>query len=73
MICQVLCVQATRWQGKPPSLQAFFPQAAAGRGTTERAIHELEDGGLRAIFENALIAAALRSRELATQLGEDHA
>jgi len=42
-------------------------------GTTERAIHELEDGGLRAIFENALIAAALRSRELATQLGEDHA
>jgi len=42
-------------------------------GTTERAIHELEDGGLRAIFQNALIAAALRSRELATQLGEDHA
>jgi pyrroline-5-carboxylate reductase len=42
-------------------------------GTTERAIHELEDGGLRGLFENALIAAALRSRELATQLGEDHA
>jgi pyrroline-5-carboxylate reductase len=41
-------------------------------GTTERAIHELEDGGLRSLFENALIAAALRSRELATQLGEDH-
>lgn len=42
-------------------------------GTTERAIHELEDGGLRGLFENALIAAALRSRELAAQLGEDHA
>lgn len=42
-------------------------------GTTERAIHELEDGGLRGLFENALIAAALRSRELATELGEDHA
>ncbi|MCL4123158.1 UNVERIFIED_CONTAM: hypothetical protein GTU68_048301 [Idotea baltica] len=42
-------------------------------GTTERAIHELEDGGLRSLFENALIAAALRSRELATQLGEDDA
>ena len=41
-------------------------------GTTERAIHELEDGGLRSLFENALIAAALRARELATQLGEDH-
>ena len=42
-------------------------------GTTERALHELEDGGLRGLFENALIAAALRSRELAQQLGEDNA
>jgi pyrroline-5-carboxylate reductase len=42
-------------------------------GTTERAIHELEDGGLHGLFENALIAAALRSRELAKQLGEDDA
>lgn len=42
-------------------------------GTTERALHELEDGGLRSLFENALIAAALRSRELAQQLGEDDA
>ena len=42
-------------------------------GTTERALHELEDGGLRGLFENALIAAALRSRELAQQLGEDDA
>ena len=42
-------------------------------GTTECAIHELEDGGIRGLFENALIAAALRSRELANQLGEDDA
>ncbi len=42
-------------------------------GTTERALHELEDGGLRGLFENALIAAALRSRELAQQLGQDNA
>jgi pyrroline-5-carboxylate reductase len=42
-------------------------------GTTERALHELDDGGLRGLFENALIAAALRSRELAHQLGEDDA
>jgi len=42
-------------------------------GTTERALHELEDGGLRGLFENALIAAALRSRELAQQLGQDDA
>lgn len=42
-------------------------------GTTERAIHELEDGGLRGLFENALVAAALRSRELANELGEDNA
>lgn len=40
-------------------------------GTTERALHELEDGGIRGLFENALVAAALRSRELAIQLGED--
>jgi len=42
-------------------------------GTTERALHELEDGGLRGLFENALVAAALRSRELAQQLGQDDA
>ena len=42
-------------------------------GTTERALHELEDGGVRGLFENALVAAALRSRELASQLGEDDA
>jgi len=42
-------------------------------GTTERALHELEDGGIRGLFENALVAAALRSRELAQQFGEDHA
>lgn len=41
-------------------------------GTTERAIHELQDGGLEAVFENAMIAAALRARELADQLGQDH-
>jgi pyrroline-5-carboxylate reductase len=42
-------------------------------GTTERALIELEDGGIRSLFENALVAAALRSRELANQLGEDDA
>ena len=41
-------------------------------GTTERAIHELEDGGLHGLFENALVAAALRARELGDQLGQDH-
>ena len=41
-------------------------------GTTERAVHELVDGGLPGLFENALVAAALRSRELADQLGQDH-
>lgn len=42
-------------------------------GTTEQAISELEDGGLSSLFENAMTAATLRSRELAKQLGEDHA
>jgi len=48
-------------------------QVTSPGGTTERALHELEDGGIRGLFENALVAAALRSRELATQLGEDDA
>lgn len=48
-------------------------QVTSPGGTTERAIHELEDGGLRALFENALIAAALRARELAKQLGQNDA
>ncbi len=42
-------------------------------GTTERAIHELEDGGIHGLFENALVAAALRARELAIELGESNA
>ena len=42
-------------------------------GTTERALHELQDGDLSGLFENALVAAALRARELASQLGEDNA
>ncbi len=40
-------------------------------GTTERAIAELEQGGLRALFQKALAAAAQRSRELAEELGAD--
>jgi len=48
-------------------------QVTSPGGTTERALHELEDGGIRGLFENALVAAALRSRELASQLGEDDA
>jgi len=48
-------------------------QVTSPGGTTERALHELEDGGLRGLFENALVSAALRSRELAKQLGEDNA
>jgi pyrroline-5-carboxylate reductase len=48
-------------------------QVTSPGGTTERGLHELEDGDLRGLFENALVAAALRSRELAIQLGEDNA
>ena len=48
-------------------------QVTSPGGTTEKAIHELEDGGLHGLFENALVAAALRARELANELGQDHA
>ncbi|WP_372748251.1 pyrroline-5-carboxylate reductase [Litorivivens sp.] len=39
-------------------------------GTTERAIGELEQGGLRNIFEQALTAARDRSIELSRELGD---
>ncbi|MCA1806199.1 MAG: pyrroline-5-carboxylate reductase [Xanthomonadaceae bacterium] len=38
-------------------------------GTTEQALRVLEDGGLRSLMEQALSAAARRSRELADQFG----
>lgn len=39
-------------------------------GTTERAIGELEQGGLRELFEQALMAARDRSIELSQELGD---
>ncbi|MBZ9540081.1 pyrroline-5-carboxylate reductase [Modicisalibacter tunisiensis] len=39
-------------------------------GTTERAIHSLEDGGLRELFADATEACAARAREMAAELGE---
>ncbi len=38
-------------------------------GTTEQALRVLEEGGLRNLMEQALTAAARRSRELADQFG----
>lgn len=37
---------------------------ASPGGTTIAGIHELEKGGIRGIFMNAVVAAAKRSREL---------
>ena len=54
------------------SASTLRKQVTSPGGTTERAIHELEDGGLSGLFENALVAAALRARELANELGQDH-
>ncbi len=39
-------------------------------GTTYQAVKVLEDGGLRELFQQALIAARTRSEQLAKQLGE---
>ena len=54
------------------SASTLRKQVTSPGGTTERAIHELEDGGLHGLFENSLVAAALRARELADELGQDH-
>ncbi len=77
-IAQQLC-QQTAFGAAKMALESTEPPATLRQrvtspgGTTERAIHELEDGGLKGLFENALVAAALRSRELADQLGQDDA
>jgi pyrroline-5-carboxylate reductase len=42
-------------------------------GTTERAVAELDQGGLRQLFERALRAAAWRARELADEFAEEQA
>ncbi|MGC3874788.1 pyrroline-5-carboxylate reductase [Halomonas sp. GXIMD04776] len=40
-------------------------------GTTERAIHSLEDSGLRQLFDDATQACATRARELSEELSEE--
>jgi pyrroline-5-carboxylate reductase len=42
-------------------------------GTTEQAIHALDDAGVREAFARAVRASRDRSRELAAQIGEDKA
>jgi pyrroline-5-carboxylate reductase len=46
-------------------------QVTSKGGTTEAAVKSLEDGGLRALFSEALAAAAQRSRELGDQLDRE--
>jgi len=75
---KLLCLQTAFGAAKMAlesneSTASLRERVTSPAGTTERALHELEDGGLRGLFENALIAAALRSRELADQLGQDDA
>lgn len=74
---RLLCLE-TAFGAAKMALESGVPanqlrqQVTSPGGTTERAIHELEDGGLHGLFENALVAAALRARELGDQLGQDH-
>lgn len=75
---RLLCLQTAFGAAKmalesDESTKTLRERVTSPGGTTERALHELEDGGIRSLFENALVAAALRSRELASQLGEDDA
>ena len=77
-VAQQLCQQTAFGAAKMALASDESPATLRHRvtspgGTTERAIHELEDGDLKGLFENALVAAALRSRELANQLGQDDA
>ena len=70
-----LCVQTAFGTAKialtsNETTTALCRQIISPSGTTERALHELKDGGLCDLFENALTAAESRSRELAEQLGQ---
>jgi pyrroline-5-carboxylate reductase len=75
---RLLCLQTAFGAAKmalesDETTKTLREQVTSPGGTTERALSELEDGGIRSLFENALVAAALRARELANQLGEDDA
>jgi pyrroline-5-carboxylate reductase len=77
-VARLLCIQTAFGSAKMAlesndSVASLRQAVTSPGGTTERALHELEDGDLRGLFENALVAAALRARELATQLGQDNA
>lgn len=77
-IAKLLCLQTAFGAAKmalasDETTATLRERVTSPGGTTERALHELEDGGLPGLFENALVAAALRSRELADQLGQDDA
>ena len=41
------------------------------KGTTEQAVHSFEQGGLRALVDQAMVACADRSRAMARELGDD--
>ena len=45
-------------------------QVTSRRGTTEAALNLMENAGIEAVFEDAISAAIVRSRELAAELGE---
>ena len=52
---------------EPP--QTLRARVTSPGGTTERAVHELEQGGIRDLFRQALTAARDRSIELSADLG----
>lgn len=74
---RLLCVQTAFGTAKMildsnGTTTTLYDQITSFSGTTERALHELKDGGLCELFDNALIAATSRSRELSKQLGQDN-
>jgi len=52
-------------------IDALRRRVTSPGGTTEAAVHALEDGGFRQLVATALAAAQARSRELAEQFGKE--
>ncbi len=65
------CIGAARMiEAGTTDVAELRAQVTSKGGTTEAALKSLESAGLRPIFQEALSAAARRSKELGDQLGK---
>jgi len=69
LTCQTALGAAELAAGSTATAAELRRQVTSPGGTTERALNQFEQGGLRTLVKNALLAAQRRSRELAKEFG----